>query len=327
MPFFRMSSELERHERYRRLVCAVCLCQEGRKADRWVRPGSLEEEVIRGSIDPTYSSLDTGSPGGTCIQCRRRLFDVASGKESALRVASGIDLGLPRVTRGSVHELCTCYFCTVGSLTGGAWNAWRKKARGRREVAGVEGSRRRCGECFAPLFPGCSHDTSRCGKEVAKVQHLQEALPLAIRAKLAAATLREVAESQGQSVVHLQGITGGKATTVSLNSSNIPDMPVLSAEKAVQMKISADLSDRYPEKYIVFVSSCISSRIVQSIFTLSIWVTFERRDILRNAVSKLVEDLNFFENGPGHSSLPRHDAIPNLLYIKQQLAMIYPEVC
>ena len=242
-----MSSEVERHERYRRLICAICLCQEGRKADRWVRPGSLEEEVIRSNIDPGYSSLDTRSPGGTCLQCRRRLFDVAKGKGTAqsLRMATDIDLGLSRITSSSAQEPCTCYFCTVGSLTGGEWNAWRKEARGKRGVAGVEGSMRRCGECFAPLYSGCSHDTSRCGKEVAKVEHLQEALPLATRTKLAAATLREVAEAQGKSVVHLQGITGGKATTVSLNnSSQIPDTPTLSAEKTIQMKISADLSDR-----------------------------------------------------------------------------------
>ena len=242
---------MERHERMRRFICAVCFCQLGRKADRAIRLGSVEERVIRDSIDPTYSILDSRSPAGTCLECRRRLFDVARGKATAqcLQFAVDIDLGLV-----ADQVPCNCYYCRVGSLYGPAWAQWKKEAVDRHMVVlGEERSVRRCGDCFAPLHRGVPHDRSRCSSEVAKVEHLQEALPLATRAKMAVNTMREVAEQEGQSVLQLQGFTGGRPVTVHLGgstSTSTSPMPVMSAEEAVRMKIAADLSDRYIELFV-----------------------------------------------------------------------------
>lgn len=116
------------HDEAREKVCAVCINLWGTKAVR--RVSEVEERLIQQHVLEGYTPINMFFPSGICVRCIHLLHQVKEGREVELKLPASYDCELPRHTRASEGEVCTCRWCDLARLNGPAFFLWQRKVKG-----------------------------------------------------------------------------------------------------------------------------------------------------------------------------------------------------
>ena len=140
----------------------------------------MGERLIQQYVLEGYTPINMFFPSGICVRCIHLLHQVKEGREVELKLPASYDCELPRHTRASEGEVCTCRWCDLARLNGPAFFLWQRKVKWL-EVRKV---RRLCQNCYVGILEGFSHTLDA-------VRNLTESLPQSIQDKMALEILKQ----------------------------------------------------------------------------------------------------------------------------------------
>ena len=215
------------HKDALKLVCAVCVNLRGTKAKRGI--SALDESRIQKFVFSGFQRASPYSPQGLCEVCHSLLKrtdgkDGDSGKEVSARkkveivflLPEDYHCELPHDTRSQTGKVCSCRWCTIARLYGGAFKAWQVQMR--EQQKGRPAIRRMCHQCGKGILVNQkSHSCNSADKAI--VANMLQSIPASLKPKLAHSLLKELkADQEGNSTVHLTPAGGGRALPVTLGS-------------------------------------------------------------------------------------------------------------
>ena len=209
-----MPNTKRNHESCRELVCAVCYCSSGLKADRLVSVNV--EAAIKQFHTPTYSVSDSKFPSGICKTCSSKIYDWINGKENARPLPSLPELvtRITPITRTSSE--CSCKICHLARLNG---PSWRKYVLGIKKQKNPE-TMRLCSNCYSPIYRGSNHGKNTCKSSRVAFNNLTENVNKSVLEKVGLHAVKAKVNESGENTVEINSITGGRPTKVTVGAPN-----------------------------------------------------------------------------------------------------------
>ena len=236
------------HEECRKVVCAVCWGESGKKADRCV--SEAEEAALKEFVVSSYSREDPRFPACVCQGCHFALRDWIKGIENPrpLPVAEKYMVDLAMKTR-SFNE-CSCSICKLARMNGLQWKQFSASKRKGKTPFHKDKGDRLCSKCFSRIYRGSSHSAEMCRSKAVAVDNLAQVSPQVLRPVLHG-QLKEVAAS-GDQVFKVGGPHGGQPLTVTIGHTQAQQGPdPLTSKEVLIIQNEANLSDRLVHIYFI----------------------------------------------------------------------------
>ena len=236
-----MPHSVKDHDSCRALVCALCFCEKGLKADRKV--SVTVEAAIKQFHCSSYSLADSRFPTGICKSCRFLIHEWIHGKENAkpLPPLAQPVTDIPPKTR-SLNK-CTCRICHIAGLNGPAWRKHVMKVK--KPKPKITQPSRLCSKCFSPIYRGSNHSENVCKSSRSAVENLSSSVDQNVLESIALETLKSKVNESVDKTVNITSVNGGRATKVTVGTSDKIRTPTnLSAEDVIAIQNEASLSDR-----------------------------------------------------------------------------------
>ena len=249
MPFKPKKQEFARtHSEARQVVCCVC----GRKVTDGHRVTERLATLVRQFVFEHYSTDNNCHPTGMCSTCRvtlgelekvnfifrkylALLFYYLKAPDSTSRKLPKLlnykeHISPPPSTRSSDCQPCTCTVCSLARLSGSDYKDYISKVTNpvgqplKTPLSPPATTMSICSRCFSQIGKGRTHICNKQEKSD-KIANLVKSVSDESQAKVASATLHDIAEKQG--------VSNKRGATVTLKSGH-QKLPVKIGKEKVQ---------------------------------------------------------------------------------------------